>query len=104
MQPLLLTADPDEFGEPERFADADGLARRVHALRKGRALDFTQGSCADGRGTYRSVLVWLAARPDFGSGPRGPVYLACAAGEGVDTPADLIAALTRTRPPAQRAA
>lgn len=99
MSPILLTADPDEFGEPERFADADGLARRVHTLRKGLALDFTQGSCADGQASHPAVLVWLSPTS---AAPRA--YLACAAGEGVDTPDRLFAALKRTRAPAQQGA
>lgn len=97
--PLLIDAGPDEYGEPERFADADALARRVHDLRRGAALDVTVGSCATADGIWPGVLIWTAARPG-----RPKAYLAFAAGPGVDTPDLLLAALGRTRTPAAKAA
>lgn len=99
---LLLLAEG--YADPERFADADGLARRLHTLRQGAGLDVTPGSCAVADACFPGVLVWRLGRTKQGEPTR--TYLAFAAGPGVDTPARLLAALSRTRatPPAAQAA
>lgn len=87
--PLLSIDAP---GPLETFADADALARRVHELRDGVGLDVSAGHAAmGGPSDFPGVLIWRAPR----DGQR--TFLAFAAGPGVRSPAELLAALGRTR-------
>lgn len=92
----LFVAD---LAEPELFDDAEAVGRRLHELRAGRRIEFTQ---------VRQVA-WGAADPrspirDFGAGVRiaaGPKqgdleHLAVVAGPGVDTIDRLTAVLRST--------
>lgn len=89
--PLLLV-DGGE-GVPERFADADALARRVHQLRQGAGLNVTAAHASiDGAGEFPGVFIWRRAKG------RRDAFLAFAAGQGVATPAELLEALRRCLP------
>ena len=90
MRPLLLVADADG---PERFDDADALARRIHQLRRGQALDVTAAHASVGGDPFAGVILWLP----------GGRYLGFAAGRDADSPAAVLTALRRTHPAARAA-
>lgn len=85
----LLTVDED-VAAFTTLPDADAVARRIHALRKGQGLDVTAAVASFGDGLFAACVVWAVPRGQ----PRR--FLAAAAGPGVSVPADLLAALHRT--------
>lgn len=95
--PLLAPAD----APVEAHADVDALARRLHQLRQGAALDCEPAFASLGADPFPGVFVWRRTGADAARR-----FLAFAAGPGLDAPADLLAALRRTarRPTATRAA
>lgn len=86
---ILAVAD----AQVETHANVDALARRVHQLRQGAALDCEHAFASLGDATFSGVFVWRVSGPD-----KTRRFLAFAAGPGADAPADLLTALRRTAP------
>lgn len=101
--PQILLA---EAQAAEIFDTADAAARRIHAARAGKALTVTAGHASTGSQDFAGVLVWLANPPSAqaasgraASDSALKSYLGFVTGTGLDTPAQLLAALGRTRTP-----
>ena len=92
--PILALAQDIPGPAIARFDDADALAIRLHGLRAGRGLDCRAGHASiNGADPMPGVMIWAVRKA------ADPHFLAFAAGPGAATPAEVLAALGRTRKP-----